>query len=264
MNITMLMENTPYADGFLAEHGLSIYIETDDHHILFDMGQSDGFITNAQTLGVDLDSVDIAILSHGHYDHGGGLDAFLRLNHHAHVYINQYAFEPHFHGADRSIGINPDLASHPQVILVEDKLEIDSVLSLCACNDWPRPYLMGSYGLNAEHNGVLGPDAFYHEQYLTITENGQRIVISGCSHKGVLNIMNWLAPDYLIGGFHFMNINPNSPEREVLDEAAHVLMQYPAKYFTCHCTGLEPYQYLKSILKDRLDYLASGQRITII
>ena len=74
MRISMLMENTLFAEGFQSEHGLSIHIETESHRILFDMGQSDGFIANAEKLGIDLAAVDVAVLSHGHYDHGGGLD----------------------------------------------------------------------------------------------------------------------------------------------------------------------------------------------
>ena len=70
MKISMLMENTPFSGGFLSEHGLSIHIETEQHRILFDMGQSDGFIANAEKMGIDLAAVDVAVLSHGHYDHG--------------------------------------------------------------------------------------------------------------------------------------------------------------------------------------------------
>lgn len=79
MKIYTLIENIPFQDQYIAEHGLSLYIETKNHKILFDFGQSDIFIQNAKILGVDLSQVDIAILSHGHYDHGGGLKIFLLL-----------------------------------------------------------------------------------------------------------------------------------------------------------------------------------------
>ena len=64
----------------ISEHGLSLFIETEEHKILFDMGQSDAFIKNALSLGIDIAKVDIAVISHGHYDHGGGLRYFLELN----------------------------------------------------------------------------------------------------------------------------------------------------------------------------------------
>ena len=75
MKITTLLENTSARPDLSAEHGLSLYIETAEHRILFDMGQTALFSHNASVLGIDLAAVDIAILSHGHYDHVGGVTA---------------------------------------------------------------------------------------------------------------------------------------------------------------------------------------------
>ena len=94
MKIYCLVENTKFCDHFECEHGLSFLIDTGYHKILFDMGQSDAYIRNAEKLGLDLSEVDIAIISHGHYDHGGGLKAFLEINKTAPVYVSKYAFEP--------------------------------------------------------------------------------------------------------------------------------------------------------------------------
>lgn len=94
--------------GCAFEHGLSLYLEGKGHRILFDTGQSENFAVNAKRLGVDLAAVDLAILSHGHYDHGGGLKRFLELNQKAPVYLSVYAFEPHFNGV-KDIGIDPKL-----------------------------------------------------------------------------------------------------------------------------------------------------------
>ena len=96
MRIVTLMEDTACAPAFACEHGLSFYIETNGKRLLFDMGQTGLFVCNAARLGADLGAVDIAFLSHGHYDHGGGLAAFLSVNSHAPVYVHERAFEPHF------------------------------------------------------------------------------------------------------------------------------------------------------------------------
>jgi 7,8-dihydropterin-6-yl-methyl-4-(beta-D-ribofuranosyl)aminobenzene 5'-phosphate synthase len=66
--------------AYRCEHGLSLYIEPRNHKVLFDMGQGNLFLENAERMGVDIEAVDIAILSHGHYDHGGGIETFLKRN----------------------------------------------------------------------------------------------------------------------------------------------------------------------------------------
>lgn len=263
MKISMLMENTPFAEGFQFEHGLSLHIETESHRILFDMGQSDGFIANAKRLGIDLAVVDVAVLSHGHYDHGGGLEAFLAVNSKALVYVSQYAFDSCFSGTERYIGLKPELNGHPRLRFVKEQLTLNDELELFAFNERARPFVMDSYGLNTLRNKALIPDDFRHEQYLLIREQGRRVLISGCSHKGILNIMSWFAPDVLIGGFHFMKVDPSSPEHTVLDEAAQALAQADTQYYTCHCTGLAQYEYLKARMGDQLQYLAAGQQIII-
>ena len=101
MTITSLLENTAARAGIAAEHGLSLYIETATRRILFDMGQTDLFARNAEALGIDLSRVDLAILSHGHYDHGGGLAAFLEINQTAPVYLTEAAFLPHYNGTQK-------------------------------------------------------------------------------------------------------------------------------------------------------------------
>ena len=96
MEIVSLVENTSRC-GLAVEHGLSLFIRLDDgRSVLFDMGQDRLFYDNAVSLGVDLSMVGVAVLSHGHYDHGGGLGVFLEQNSLAKVYVNNHAFEPHF------------------------------------------------------------------------------------------------------------------------------------------------------------------------
>ena len=190
MIITALMENTAIEDGFLFEHGLSLHIQTREHRVLFDTGQSNGFIANAGRLGIDLAAVDMAVLSHGHYDHGGGLMGFLALNSKAPVYVSRYAFDSFYAGEERYIGLDPALTGNPRLVPVGDSLEIGDELTLLSCNERTRPYVMDSYGLNVLRGDALIPDDFRHEQYLLIQEEGKRVLISGCSHKGILNIMS--------------------------------------------------------------------------
>lgn len=259
MKITTLIENTTLREDLTAEHGLSLYIETGKHTILFDAGQTGAFADNAEKLGIDLKKVDICILSHGHYDHGGGLKRFLEINSHAPVYVSQFAFGEYF-SSDHYIGLDANLAGNPRLIPVSDVLELAKGMTLCSCNDLQRPFHFGVFGQSVRKNGVHTDDSYLHEQYLLLEEQGKRYCFSGCSHKGVLNILSWFQPDVFFGGFHFIRMDPHGRE---LTEAARQLSQTPARYFTGHCTGQEQYAVLKEALSDRLHYLHTGTVIEL-
>lgn len=263
MKIYALMENTPYCFGYAAEHGLSLYIETKQHKLLFDMGQTGAFAGNAEIQGIDLGQVDIGILSHGHYDHGGGLRRFLELNDHAPVYVSEHAFASCYHGTRRYIGLDQSLNGTQRLVRTKDFLRIDDTLTLCTCNEKEYVCPPDAAGLTVEQEGNFVPDSFFHEQYLVIQENGKKVVISGCSHKGIRNIMEWMRPDYLVGGFHLMEQEVSEGKNSMLDETAEALLKYPAVYYTCHCTGKKQYEYLKEKMGERLWYLASGQMIEL-
>lgn len=264
MKITVLMENTTIDPSLCCEHGLSLYIETGDHKILFDMGQSAAFAENAVKLGVDLMAVELAVLSHGHYDHGGGLARFLEINSTAPVYLNQHAFEPHYNGTDKYIGLDQSLEGSDRLIFTAMDVGLDQGILLYMAEDREGSYPLDPAGLKMEaEDNTLIPEDFRHEQYLMICEKDKKILFSGCSHRGILNIMEWFQPDILIGGFHFSKIDPDGEERDRLDQAAEILGQYDCTYYTCHCTGLRQYDHLKEKLGERLQYLATGQELEL-
>lgn len=285
MKIVLLMENTVCAPEFACEHGLSMYIETGARKILFDMGASDRFAANAQKLGVDLSKVDTAILSHGHNDHGGGLATFLALNKTAPVYLQKQAFSQHFSADGRDISLDSKLKNNPRLHFVEAELDLStgktnrtdktntgvptdqpvpaSKLHLYNCNARTCPYPVHSYGLTKVVNGRRVPDDFKHEQYLLVEENGQRVLFSGCSHKGILNLMSWFKPDVLVGGFHFMKLDPATADSKRLQEAAKILAGYKCRYYTCHCTGQAQFDFLHQYLGGQLHYAAAGEIIKL-
>ncbi len=258
MRITALIENTSSDERIAPEHGLSLYIETGGHRILFDMGQSGRFARNAEILGVDLSAVDIAVVSHGHYDHGGGLEKFLETNGEAPVYISRFAFQPHYNGDGKFIGLDPSLAEREQLVFTGDEYAVARGLTLYTCNARPRKYADGVSRFSMFAEGRRLPDPFYHEQYLAIEEDGKRTLVSGCSHKGVLNLVEWFRPDVLVGGFHFLK----HPLDGTLADAAKRLHACRTDFYTCHCTGTEPYQFMKQYM-DRLSYLSAGQTVTV-
>lgn len=94
--IVTLVENTTSSSEYRSKHGLCLYIETDRHKILFDLGQDKLFLENAKKMDIDISEIDTVIISHGHKDHGGALKRFMDLNSNAKIYIRKEAFEPHY------------------------------------------------------------------------------------------------------------------------------------------------------------------------
>lgn len=258
MKITSLLENTTVRDDVQTEHGLSLYIETGRNVILFDMGQTDMFVGNALVLKKDLEAVDFAVLSHGHYDHGGGMAEFMRLNRRAPVYVSRYAFGPYYHGEDRYVGLDMALKESQQIIYVGDEYEICEGVRLFSCNDRERRHSFGSFGMKVKNENGACEDDFRHEQYLLLEEGGRRVLISGCSHKGIVDIVRWFEPDVLIGGFHFSNM----PLDDKLAQTAKLLDSFPTEYYTCHCTGQDQFEFMKRNMT-RLHYLSCGESIDI-
>lgn len=268
MKIIALVENTTTHNDIDTEHGLSLYIEANGYKILFDMGQSDMFARNAGKLGVDLSQVDICVLSHGHYDHGGGIRTFLEINNKAKVYLNENAFGAHYNGTEKYIGLDTSLLSDEElvenrIVMVKDEgLELADGLKLYSCNEKSKEYDLGSFGLTMLEKGEFKDEDFRHEQYLLIEEERKKILISGCSHKGIVDIVNWFKPDVLVGGFHFMKLSPEE-DMDVLMDAAAKLMANKTKYYTCHCTGCEQFDFLKNIMDEQVEYIGAGDVILI-
>ncbi len=260
MKVVALIENTTKL-GCPVEHGLSLYIETKRHRILFDTGQGNLFAENAKRFGVDLAGVDLCVLSHGHYDHGGGLKEFTEINRTAPIYINAHAFEPHYHGEDRYIGLNQDWLKGSdfvnRLVFVDGPLKIDEELEILSPKKEKRVN-MGDDGLQVKEKSMYVPDDFRHEHYLLIKENGKRVLLSGCSHQGVINIVSWYKPDVLIGGFHVRHHDLD----EELSSFGKMLNEYGAEYYTCHCTGVEQYEFLARHM-DKLHYLSEGETIKL-
>lgn len=266
MNIKVLTENTSISDEFKFEHGLSLYIETEDKNILFDSGKTGMFFDNAKQLGVDISQVDVVVISHGHYDHTGGLKTFLENNSKAPIYINENAFLDYYAEDGRYIGVDKSLIDNDRIVLVSDEYEIDKNLKLYTMNKKERPYKTQSKGLLLRTENGEKEDTYIHEQYLVITENGKNTLISGCSHKGILNIVEFFDEfdiKTFIGGFHLMNISVDECGIIELDKIADKLLKYKTMYYTGHCTGVEQYNYLKSKMAEKLDYIPAGKSFSV-
>ena len=281
MRVTVLMENSTPSSRLVARHGLSLWLElADGRHVLFDMGPDESFLANAETLGVDVTTADVAVLSHGHYDHGGGLAAFLAAcdaaGREVPVYVREGAFGWHGSGTPErhhAIGLEAALAADPRVCVVgaRDAPEVAPGLTLLVTARRAHPIAKSNERLLGRGaDGTFVPDDFAHEQSLIVREGGRRVLVSGCSHGGILNIMDEAekisgAPlDAVVAGFHLMNPSGGTVEDPRLTrELAAGLSARPTRYFTFHCTGTDAFALLRDELGERVRYLHVGSRATL-
>lgn len=269
MEINVLSENTTSRQDLLCEHGLSMLIKT-DKTILFDTGQSGNFLKNAQTLGVDIKSVDFLVLSHGHYDHTGGLEEFLRVNHTAKVYIKDDAFKPYYSlhsDGIKYIGIKEDVNSPQIVTLSGDYAICDNVSTMCNVK---KLYPMPSTNKTL-YKDSLGKvlDDFTHEQDLVIKQEDGYILFVGCAHTGIKNILEHFyslyntMPKVVVGGFHLASRTGAGETDEYLVELANYLLGTGAMFYTCHCTGEVAYKKLKAIMGSKVEYISTGSVVEL-
>jgi len=270
MKLAVLMENTASSEAFRCAHGLSLYFETPKHKILFDAGPNDGFAANAETLGIDLSQVDIAVLSHGHSDHSDGLVKFFELNGHAPVYVHTGAGRGYYADTPNGlnyIGLTPALEAYRhRFTVVEGVCKIDDELTLFDAVPGDFPTMDTSHRLKEKTDGgALIPDVFSHEQDLLITAEGKTVLAAGCAHRGIVNIrrrgeaVRGGPIDVIVGGFHLFQLDPEAPASEkLLGQIGQALLSGDTVYYTGHCTGTYAFDTLHGILGERLHAFAAG------
>ena len=271
MKIVTLVENTTISSDYRCKHGLSLYIETEKHKILFDLGPNKLFAENALKMNIDISEIDTVIISHGHKDHGGGLKYFLEHNTKAKVYIRKEAFESHYIkvlNIPFSVGLNKDLLNHKQIVFTGEETVIDEELTLFSKVNMEGHLSKSNSVLFVKRQGKNVVDDFCHEQNLIISGDDVKVLISGCSHAGIVNIQNKAEKitsdkiDLVVGGFHLYNPPTGKYESdEIIDNVATSLKETGSVYYTCHCTGPKAYKRLKIAIGDKMNYLSVGTTI---
>lgn len=269
LQITVLVDNEA-GDGLASEHGLSLWIEVAGKRILFDTGQGGALLGNARTLGVPLETADVIVLSHGHYDHTDGLPDTLSLAPEARVIVHRDALVARYsiHPPRPAKAVGVSAATHAA-------LERRSVEKVTWSSDpvsiAPNVTVTGTIARQTTYEDVGGPffldegggkpDPIADDQALWIDTAEGLIVCAGCCHAGLINTLNAVRNAgedsrirAVIGGFHLLHASDKRLERTL--EALQFLS--PEMLVPCHCTGRQAVRRLQAVFGDRVSDCRSG------
>jgi len=277
MKITTLIENTIVDNipGIKPEHGVALLIESGSHTFLADTGASSLLFRNAEVLKADMTKIDFAVISHGHFDHSGGIRLFLEMNPEAKVYLKEKAFDKYYINIfgffKKYIGIDQALLRdyRESFIFTDEFSEIAENIFIIPDVLINHPKPRGNAKLCAVADKKLIPDDFSHELILVIKEEDGNVVFTGCSHNGILNMIETVEKYFpgetikaVIGGFHLHNPIKNTMAEK--EESVKALGKQLAeksnllKVYTGHCTGIPAYSILKSQMGDKLEDFPAG------
>jgi 7,8-dihydropterin-6-yl-methyl-4-(beta-D-ribofuranosyl)aminobenzene 5'-phosphate synthase len=258
--------------GLRGEHGLSLYIETGGAKLLFDTGQGDAFLANASGLGIDLSSLDAVVLSHGHYDHGGGLKAlFETLKEDPPPLFAGRGFDARRVAGDGASRKDIGLPRPFPPEQVSSTIEIRTIENLAnGLYILPSAEMVFETSIDPKFRRVDGgaepPDLFEDELSLVAVGDSGLAVITGCAHRGIRNIVEAARLAFpgrpmkaIVGGFHLVGLADLE-----LAKIALALAAYGTQAVYCsHCTGLPGFAALYGALPGKVRWLSCGMQIDL-
>lgn len=272
--ITTLIENHPDEEGSLVcEHGFSLLIENDTFKMLLDTGKSGAFYDNARKLGEDLNDLDCIVISHGHYDHAGG---FLRLMEETgtqnKLYVGKGFFEGKYctnkDGVIYYNGIQFERQQLKQLPITveevgEDCLEITKGIYIHRNFERTVPYEHWNSRFFLKENGEYVRDTFADEMALTLDTKEGLVVIVGCSHPGIVNILKTIASRTgrrirgVIGGTHLMDADAERLQR-TMEDFKTLGIEFIG---VSHCTGDDNLKEIQKTFGTHFIFNCTGNRI---
>ena len=265
MEITCLLENNTTDPQLEPAHGLSFFIRTGTRSILFDMGPDQKFADNAKHLGVDLSKVDMAVLSHGHYDHGGGIPQFQKINDKAAIIMTRGAIEGRYYARykdhdPRYIGLDTDAIDKSRCRFIGADLALAENLTIIT--DFSKKGFIpqgNSDLLRQQEDGKLIEDEFSHELALLIVEDGTSVLFTGCAHSGMGNMI-----DTVLTRTGRDRITKVTEPDNRLDILVNELSSYDGTtYYTGHCTGPDAPAYMSRKMTRPINVFATGTRLEL-
>ena len=260
IKLTVLIEDREEKD-YLTEHGLSLFIEDKDKNILFDTGQSGKFILNAKKLGIDLSKTDTIVLSHGHYDHTGGLPNILKIKKNLPIIAHPRAIDDKYslkNGKMRFIGI-PIIKKWNFQFTKEFKKVSENIYFL---GEIEKKFPLPETRFFKDKEGVEH-DLFRDDTSLVITGEKGISIICGCCHSGLMNTIESAKShfnsniDKILGGFHLAD-----PKSDLVKETINYLKDISFNFLgLSHCTSEEVGNLLKKEFKGKAHIVKTGDTI---
>jgi 7,8-dihydropterin-6-yl-methyl-4-(beta-D-ribofuranosyl)aminobenzene 5'-phosphate synthase len=272
-SITVLVENTANQRGLLAEHGLALWIERGGRRILFDTGQGMALAHNADKLGIDLSAVNDVALSHGHYDHTGGLLAalsdFSRATVYAHLTALRDRFAQHPRNGARSVRSPIEsfdwLRSRVGRIVLIGTRPVELGEGIWLTGQIPRRNdFEDTGGAFYFDQACTQADMIVDDQALYMETDDGLVVLLGCAHAGVVNTLDYVCTltgenrmHAVCGGMHLLNANEHR-----LEQTIRKLRELDVQRIgLAHCTGFAAMARLHHELPNRCFHCVTGTRI---
>jgi 7,8-dihydropterin-6-yl-methyl-4-(beta-D-ribofuranosyl)aminobenzene 5'-phosphate synthase len=272
LRVRIIAENRAEKRGLLAEHGLSMLVEFDEFCFLFDTGQSNILSINAKKLGVDLADVDAVVLSHGHYDHTGGVPEFCRLNKQVPVYIHPEAFHERYNALNGApAGVNIGIQwKHEELlqgrlVTVKKPLLIHNNIALSGEIQRSISFEEQSHDFLIRNNeGYFVEDRVIDEQFVVVKALKGLYLFVGCSHPGIINCIKQAANLFpgerlvaVIGGMHLQKAAMSRVKATI----QHLLELGVETVIPLHCTGMTVSCEIKRQMRDKCLLLSCGDEI---
>jgi 7,8-dihydropterin-6-yl-methyl-4-(beta-D-ribofuranosyl)aminobenzene 5'-phosphate synthase len=272
LSITVLADNYVAAPNLLGEHGLSFLIEVDGRRILFDTGQGRVLFGNAQALGTDVSKIEGVVLSHGHFDHTGGLAELLGKCSPSAIYLHPSAMRPKYAKSGnlphRFIGV-PE-PSRQALSAVRERLVWTESATEVVPGAWCTGAIPRLPANGPKESGFFldpnchEPDPLADDQALYIETTSGLVVIAGCAHAGIANTLDRVAELTgkneifgLVGGLHLWRATLQELEASG-DAIGRRKLQVIAP---CHCTGLGAHSYLRARFHSLVEDVGAGTRL---